>query len=181
MNKIILISSESFNQYANRLIPECSFVHFLTFDQFFKKYFIRKFKHAFKLDSRSIVTDFYEIKIDSISMFWIVEQTPQYIASIRNTLILLRWMGCRQPVVVSSFRNLPNLSKLPPYRLPGLFFDYPRSEKFIRLPLHTEEFKDVLSELAPIDISVNGIRYVKANFSLLDHDLCKYPYSKNIT
>lgn len=177
-NDIILFSSDSFYQYANQLLQDYPFLPFSTFEEFFKKTIKRKFNRPFKLNSQSIVTDFYELKTKPISAFWIVEQTPQHVASIRNILIKLRWMGFKQPVIVSSFRDLPDLAPLPPYKLPGLFSDFPLSEKFIRLPVHTTEFRKALSELVHLDYSLSKIGYLKANTSLLDHDLCKYPYSK---
>ena len=177
-NDIVLFSSESFFQYACQILPECKFLSYPTIGTFFQKMAQRKFNRTIELDSQSRITDFYEFKSKPISAFWIVEQTPYYVSSIKKTLVLLRWMGFKQPVIISSFRELTELAQHEPYNLPGLFTDYPFSEKFIRLPVRASVFMQALSELISLENSTGKIGYLKANSSLLDHDLCKYPYSR---
>ena len=174
---IVLFSSKKFFSFIKDKLPDYSITHYDCFKNYFKENAKRRVSKSFTLDSFSDITEYYDLNDNPDNLFWIVETLPHYVYSIKVTIIALRWMGISKPLFVSSFRNLEGLASQKPYNLKGLFDIKNKSEIFIRLPFNL----DILSKLDKetiVSIEPKSLQYVISNYSLLDHELKKKPYSR---
>lgn len=176
--KIILFSSESFFNLYNDCFETFELAHFADIESFFKECFKVQSGYSNKeiqLDFDQNINDYYELILDNLFVFWIVEDPDNdYIMSIQKNLIMLRWMGFKQPIIISSFINLPGninlLYKENNYNLEGLFKIKEQNDYFLRLPFDFDDLKALL-KIKKIRRFNEKISYVRNNRSLIDHML----------
>lgn len=174
---IAIFCSEIFYKYINEKIQEkvnredfsISLTRFETVDDFFNAVFIKR-RHNVKIDLTrdSNIQNYFNVN-KSFDLFWIIENPEHdYIDSIKNIIVWLRWLRFKTPFIISAFMDVPNL--LERYNLYGLF-ENNNAEQFLRLPFKINEIETKLINASALEVTPKNLPYVVANYGTINHDI----------
>ena len=176
---IVLISAEGFRKFVDLCVEDKGFeiLHYLSIEDFFRKNAkIREYYQniPFEIKPDDDIEKYYDIDVEDLDYFWIVEQPSDYIKSIIEPIVKLRWLGYKTPIIVSAFMDVKKMTPKE-YNVNGLIDDI----HFLRLPFNIATFKMNFDRDKHIQIHTNTrkLEYVVNNSVLLSHDLKYEPYS----